>query len=875
MKTDYCTYPPEISDDVEITEQRDGERRAFIAGSAATGRFILLRETEFKVYSLFGRGLTTAAMCDEFKRQHGGTLSLGTLIKFMARLDQVGILAGERSHGRELPEQQFSQGIYVRFKLFNPEALFEWMVPALRWVWTTGFVVATLLLMLATLLWSLIHWAEMTNYGDFVLREHFMAVFIAGWVVVVLHEFAHGLTCKAFGGRVNEVGVLMIFYFLPGLYCNVSGIHLIPQRNRRLWVIAAGIYWQLLVGTFALLGWFALAPHTLPADLAFIFFFGSVLNIVFNANPLIKLDGYYFLSQWLRLPNLMDRSRAYWRASGRRMFFGERDADATRWSRRERAIYAAFGLLSYLYTVALALLILRYIGGYLVDSLYLLGLLLTAGIALLFARRPLQHLTAAAASKIRALPVRLQSLLSSKSGGKMENQDQTTTANPSKQTRSEAQRPRWRRRLVPLTMTLLVVVFLALPWSASVGNYGTLIAIPGKEAIIRAPESATLIALNNQPGQQVASGTVIGRMGDFELEEQIVQVQSELARANADHDRLLGELRAREEAATRADLQLRQRRHDYDEIDAERRQIELRRIAESSRWRVQFASVTKAKPASSRQPEQSAVLYPAALAVLQAEVDSCRAQFEEAGAQRDRARKLNVDGIMPRSELDAAETRAATLASALAAARQRLEAALVEHRRKYANTTTEMNVARSDLSAERLQIAKLSGELDAMRVLIGTLEARRDLLERKRAQFELVTLRSGTVFGEELPRAVGQYFQRGAEICRVADTNQLLLRIQVPEREIGDVRAGHPVRLKVRAYPDRVFRGVVSKIGGESEQDQYDQATYRVELTIENNDGLLRPGMTAFARIDFDRKIIASILLHKTKQALRPELWML
>jgi hypothetical protein len=48
-----------------------------------------------------------------------------------------------------------------------------------------------------------------------------------------------------------------------------------------------------------------------------------------------------------------------------------------------------------------------------------------------------------------------------------------------------------------------------------------------------------------------------------------------------------------------------------------------------------------------------------------------------------------------------------------------------------------------------------------------------------------------------------------------------------------------------------------------------------VDLVIENTDDLLRPGMTAFARIDFGRRMIGRILLHKLRQALRPELWMI
>jgi hypothetical protein len=38
---------------------------------------------------------------------------------------------------------------------------------------------------------------------------------------------------------------------------------------------------------------------------------------------------------------------------------------------------------------------------------------------------------------------------------------------------------------------------------------------------------------------------------------------------------------------------------------------------------------------------------------------------------------------------------------------------------------------------------------------------------------------------------------------------------------------------------------------------------------------LLRPGMGAFARIDFGRWRLGRILVHKMKQTLRPELWML
>jgi len=870
MKTDYCAWPPQIAADVEIAEQRDGDRPAYVVGSASSGRYLLLRTAEYRALRLLGANLTPAEVCNEFKRQHGGTLRLTTLTGFLTRLDEIGILSGERVKCRQPPEQRLNTQFYSRFKLFNPDPLFTRMVSVFRWVWTTRFFAGSLLLMLTAALLALINGAEIAHYGGYILREHYVAVIVAGLLVGVTHEFAHGLTCKAFGGRATEVGVLMIYYFLPALYCNVSGVHLIPQRGRRLWVIAAGVYWQLLAGTLALLAWLTLAPYTPPADLAFCFFLGSVTDVAFNGNPLIKLDGYYFLSQWLRAPNLMDRAGEWRRGFLRRIVFGERNEASARFTKRERLILAAYGLLSFVYTVALRLFIVIFLGSYLIDWFHLPGLLLTIALALFYARRPLGQSIVAAVSALRAI------VRNSRMEANMATQDQTTQT-PSSGDGGEigaGQKPsRLRRRLVPLAFALLIVLILCLPWNASVGAYGALIAVPEQEAIIRAPEGATLIELRVRPGDLMDGGAAIGRMGNAELDEQLTQTQTELDRGNADYDRLLGELRASVETTVRAEVNLRQRQIDYEESNSEQRQIKERESAEPKTANLKYLTASIAPTGAPDRPPAAA--YPAAIAVLQSEADLRRARLSEAGLHLDRTRMLYGQGVAPRSELDEAETRASTLTIELTTALNRLEAALVEHRRRHASLATEMRLARSDVVAGRLQAGKLECELRSARAVISTLTDRRDLLRRRLAQFELVTPRAGAVFGAELPRLVGQYFPKGAEICRVADTRQLLARIQAPEREIGDVRVGHPVRLKVSAYPDQVFLGRVAKIGGESETDQNNQVIYRVELVIENTNGLLRPGMTAFARIDFGRRVIGSILLHKLRQALRPELWMI
>jgi multidrug efflux pump subunit AcrA (membrane-fusion protein) len=840
MNNEYLEYPPFVVDDLEIVEQRGNSRRQFIVGSRSSDRLILLGETECHVLELLSGNLTPPQVCEEFQRRYQAKLSLPTLSKFLRRLDETGLLAGVRSAeapGKKNDNPQF----YARWKLFNPDRLFGILVSRVRWIWSTSFVIATTLLMAIALALILINVSDVSTNVLQTMREHYLAVFIAATFITISHEFAHGLTCKAFGGRVSEVGVLMVYYVLPGLYCNVSGAYLIPERKHRLWVILAGIYWQVLVGTSALIIWFLVQPHTLISTIAFIVFLGGVADVFFNANPLIKLDGYYFLSQWLHLPNLMDRSREFWREKLRRVLFGEKNQAAVARTRREASIYCAFGFLSFLYTVGLRIAIVIWVGRFLTDKLNLLGLILTAALAAFYTRRTFTQIVVAICKVARELYASLF----------------RTSTEDVMSTNEAVGINRRRRWIVSDALVAVAVGILCLPWTASVGNYGTLVALPDREVIIRAPEDSTLIELVVQPGSRVTEGARIGRMGDLELEEQLVEAHSELTRAKGDYEKVLGEIRTREELVARANLELGLRRHEFNDIRSEDEQINQR---ESDR------------ALSNRGPVTS---YPPSIAVLESDIEMLKVRLQEANAQVERSQQLFSHGVASRSELDSLQTAAASLSLELGRARERLEGAIVEHRRKYTTTAYGLDQAGTDLRGEQLQIELLKNQLRSEREFIGLLESRAEVLRRKQAQFELVSTHAGTVFGEELPRMVRQHFKKGEEICRVADTRQLLVRLQIPERELNDVRVDNHVRLKVSAYPDRTFQGIVSKIGSESERDEQNGTTYRVELSIDNSDEVLRPGMTAFARIDFGRRSIGGIVIHKVKQLLRTEVWML
>jgi putative peptide zinc metalloprotease protein len=848
MKTSYCQYPPEIDNEVDATPQQEVERTVYIVGRPSVGRYIKLGQTEYQALQLIG-GRTLPEISAAFAQSYGGNLTVATITKFLTKLNQVNLLAGE-GLSAESSSQQLSRHAYLRFRLFDPDPIFALLVPKLRWIWTPAFVVSSLLLMLMTLLFALGDWATLSNHSARLISDHYGLIFLAGLMVVFSHEFAHGLTCKAFGGRATEVGLLLVYYFIPALYCNVSGIHAIAKRSRRLWVIAAGVYWQLLVGTMSLLAWLLLEPFTLLADTALIFCLGSLLNIAFNANPLIKLDGYYFLSQLLHLPNLMEKSRAYWRGLLSRISFG--GGEPMSLTPRQRRVYFLFGPLSLGYTIIFLSAILLYLNRYFVDNFNLAGFGFTGFLTVVLMRQQISKGATAISTVLFKKEPKAEPSNEPNGAPSVPAKVQPLKAVAQPQpTEKPAPPPKWKRKVFFALLALIAVSILLFPWEATVGSYGTLTPSKEKEAIITAPEGG-IATVMVKPGETITAGKEIARLHNPDLNSELIELRADLVKVETEYERLVGDIQVKQQDTARAREQLNETARLDRELRTEQQQILARKLG----------------------GQQKETEYPAAMAVLQSDIDLKKSRQDEAETQLNRARQLFRDSLLPKSDLEAAETKTIALRHEVEAARERLQNAIVEHRRQVERTTSNVRINQTELQSAQSAVTKTSTEIESTKRLLDTLRQKEQVLLTKQTSVVLTAPRDGTVFGENLLELNGKYLAKGAEVCRVASTSQMRVRIQVPEREIGDVQEGAEVRLKTRALPDRIFAGRVDKIGGEAEPDENKQMTYRVELIVDNKDGALKPGMTAFARISFGRKSVGWILWHKIKQALRPELWL-
>ena len=87
---------------------------------------------------------------------------------------------------------------------------------------------------------------------------------------------------------------------------------------------------------------------------------------------------------------------------------------------------------------------------------------------------------------------------------------------------------------------------------------------------------------------------------------------------------------------------------------------------------------------------------------------------------------------------------------------------------------------------------------------------------------------------------VGQYLTAGTQIVSLTDLSNLFANFTIPEKDSGQLKVGQSVRIKVDAYPGRLFEGKITTI---EPQVSTDTRNIRVQATISNPDKILKPGM--------------------------------
>jgi putative peptide zinc metalloprotease protein len=252
-----------------------------------------------------------------------------------------------------------------RFKIpdFTDITIKEWpnadqyitsLYPKLKFIFTPAFVLFSLFLFVVMLgMWADKFgeiWLDSFGFYNFTTKSgkdlvEFWFLFAA---MACVHETAHGLTCKHYGGKVEKMGFTML-YFAPSFFCDATQAWIYGGKWERIAVSIAGIWIDLIICAFATFVWWGTATGMTIHDLAYKVMMVTGIGVsLLNLNPLIKLDGYLIFSELVHEPQLKERSTAY--ASGliRKRIFGL-PVELEFVPRRRRVFYVIYAILSGLY----------------------------------------------------------------------------------------------------------------------------------------------------------------------------------------------------------------------------------------------------------------------------------------------------------------------------------------------------------------------------------------------------------------------------------------------------------------------------------------------------------------------------------------------
>jgi putative peptide zinc metalloprotease protein len=212
--------------------------------------------------------------------------------------------------------------IYLKIPLWNPDAFLartqRFMVP----LFTRGAFVAwcAFALLCAYLLSG--RWGDLAaQLPGLLAPEQLLSMWILLAVLKVIHEAGHGYAVRTFGGTVPETGVSLIL-FTPCAYVDASASWSFTSRLKRIIVCLGGMYFESWIAGLALVVWCFSEPGPLQAIAYQTMILASVTTVGFNINPLLRFDGYFILSDLLKVPNLRQAANEHAQRLLRRIFLG-------------------------------------------------------------------------------------------------------------------------------------------------------------------------------------------------------------------------------------------------------------------------------------------------------------------------------------------------------------------------------------------------------------------------------------------------------------------------------------------------------------------------------------------------------------------------
>jgi len=377
-------------------------QRWYVLQNRATARTQLLSPAAHLLIGLMDGKRTVQEIWDEAAHQLGDDCPtqdetirvLGMLYKADSMACDVPPDTAEtfrRVERRESAEfrKRFMQPTSFKLPLVDPDKFLDRWVGAVAPVFTAwGALVWCAVVGLAIAVGTA-HWDEFTQDAGSRLMsgQNLMLMWIAYPFVKALHELGHGFAAKTWGAEVHEMGV-MFLVFMPIPYVDASEASVFPDKHRRMVVSAAGVGIELMVAALAMLVWLTVEPGAIRSIAYGVVWISGASTLLFNANPLLRFDGYFVLADWLEIPNLGARANEYLGYLVQRRLFGMKHVRTPANAPGEAPWFFFYGITAFVYKLLLSLGIALFVAGnFFVVGVVIAGLSVSVQMVLPAARK--------------------------------------------------------------------------------------------------------------------------------------------------------------------------------------------------------------------------------------------------------------------------------------------------------------------------------------------------------------------------------------------------------------------------------------------------------------------------------------------------------
>ena len=350
---------PRLRDGLRFSIQEQRGRRVCVIEDTHASRFHRVGLEEYGFFRALDGTRTMAAILAQLARDGGGeSFSESEALQMVRWLKDNHLLAVESARSgsdREHAERTLRSAItwlnplVLKLPLARPDRIFCIIEPILRPL-LGGF---GFLIWLAVVLIGAAHvamdWPRFARgFEGIFARDNWLWLFLVWAVLKVNHEMSHGVFCKHFGAAVREIGAIFIV-FVPMGYVDATASLGLPSKWRRIMVAAAGLYAEFFLAALAAILWARTGDGTLNTVAHNAVVTGTALTLFFNANPLMRFDGYFILGDLLEIPNLATRGRGWLTRAAGWLLLGSRAMKPKPPATREDWIIAIYGVTAWLW----------------------------------------------------------------------------------------------------------------------------------------------------------------------------------------------------------------------------------------------------------------------------------------------------------------------------------------------------------------------------------------------------------------------------------------------------------------------------------------------------------------------------------------------